>query len=162
MSARSIAPRVLCFAAAALAGGVLASAGLAQAQQAQPRPGRGPAAPAVEPLIKDAHWHHIHLNATDPAASIDFYTRHFDAQKARFAGLADAVWTQKSWMLFSRVNAPPGKTLNTAIWHFGWGAGPGQEAKAEYARQQAMGARFFEPLTDISDLVGQPANTGAF
>lgn len=44
-----------------------------------------------------AHFHHLHLNATDPAAAIQFYTTKFDCEKARFGGEADAVWAQKSW-----------------------------------------------------------------
>src|SRR5690349_3491843 len=34
-----------------------------------------------------AHLHHVHLNSTDPAPAIDFYTGKFDCEKARFAGV---------------------------------------------------------------------------
>ena len=54
-----------------------------------------------------AHFHHLHLNTTDPAAAIDFYTSKFDCEKARFGGLMDAVWAQKSWLLFTKVDQPP-------------------------------------------------------
>ena len=37
-----------------------------------------------------------------PAAAADFYTKHFKAEKAQRNG-APAVWTQKSWMLFTKV-----------------------------------------------------------
>ena len=47
-----------------------------------------------------AHFHHVHLNATDPAGAIGFYTAKFDCEKAKFAGLMDGVWAQKSWLLF--------------------------------------------------------------
>src|SRR6185436_3314577 len=69
-----------------------------------------------------AHFHHLHLNTTDPQAAIDFYTTKFDSEKARFAGLLDAVWAQKSWMLFTKVGTPPPWELTSAVWHFGWGA----------------------------------------
>jgi hypothetical protein len=60
--------------------------------------------------VSDAHFHHLHLNATDPKADIEFYTTKFDAEKARFQGLVDAVWAQKSWVLFQKVaTAPPAK-----------------------------------------------------
>ena len=62
-------------------------------QQAKPQE---PAAPA--PV---AHFHHLHLNATDPAAAINFYTSKFDCERGRFAGLIDGVWAQKSWLLFT-------------------------------------------------------------
>ena len=109
----------------------------------------------VPPSANEAHFHHLHLNSLDPKAAIDFYTSRFDSEKAKFAGLLDAVWTQKSWMLFSKVNTPPVSDLTSSIWHFGWGA---ENMKAEYERQQKLGTKFHTPLTDISDIGG---NAGA-
>jgi catechol 2,3-dioxygenase-like lactoylglutathione lyase family enzyme len=54
-----------------------------------------------------AHFHHIHLNTTEPAAAIDFYRSKFDCEKAKFAGEWDGVWAQKAWILFNKVTAPP-------------------------------------------------------
>lgn len=105
--------------------------------------------------MPEAHFHHLHLNTTDPKAAIDFYTGKFDCEKAKFAGVEDAVWAQKSWLLFNKVNRPPAWELNTAVWHFGWGA---ESMKATYEKQLAMGTKFFTPLTDISDIGG---NVGA-
>ncbi len=48
------------------------------------------------------HFHHAHLNSTDPEAAIDFYTTHLSGEKAAFGG-TEAVWTQKSWLLFNKV-----------------------------------------------------------
>jgi hypothetical protein len=87
-------------------------------------------------------------SATDPQAAINFYTSRFDSEKARFAGLLDAVWAQKSWLLFTKVSTPPPWQLTSAVWHFGWGA---EDMKATYQRQLDMGTKFFTPLTDISD-----------
>src|SRR5687767_2073688 len=64
-----------------------------------------------------AHFHHLHLNATNPAAAIDFYTSKFDCEKGRFAGVMDAVWAQKSWLLFTKVSSPPPWELTSAVWH---------------------------------------------
>ena len=83
-----------------------------------------------------AHFHHLHLNSTDPAAAIDFYTSKFDCEKARFAGLLDGVWAQKSWLLFTKVSSPPPWELTSAIWHFGWGA---EDMKATYQKHLDMG-----------------------
>ena len=99
-----------------------------------------------------AHFHHIHLNATDPGAAMDFYTRKFDCEKSKFSG-ADAVWTQKSWILFTKVKDAPASGIVSAIWHFGWGA---EDMPATYQRQIGLGTKFNTPLTDISDLVGKP------
>lgn len=107
-----------------------------------------------------AHFHHLHLNATDPAAAINFYTSKFDCEKGKFAGLLDGVWAQKSWMLFTKVSAPPPWELTSAIWHFGWGA---EDMKATYQKQLDSGTKFFTPLTDISDIGGRnPGATGLF
>ena len=102
-----------------------------------------------------AHFHHVHLNVTDPKASADFYTSKFDCEKAQFADKQQAVWAQKSWLLFNQVKKSPQLDLTSAIWHIGWGA---ENMKETYAKQQAMGTKFFEPLRDISDIGG---NTGA-
>jgi len=105
--------------------------------------------------MPEAHFHHLHLNTLDLAAAIEFYTGKFDCEKAKFAGLLDGVWAQKSWMFFTKVNQPPIADLTSAVWHFGWGA---EDMKATYAKQLAMGTKFATPITDISDIGG---NTGA-
>ncbi len=105
--------------------------------------------------VNEAHFHHLHLNTTDPQAAIDFYTSRFDSEKAKFAGLVDGVWTQKSWILFSKVATAPVSDLTSSIWHFGWGA---EKMKEEYERQLKLGTKFFTPITDISDIGG---NVGA-
>lgn len=100
-----------------------------------------------------AHFHHIHLNATDPAAAIDFYTAKFDCEKAKFAGEWDGVWAQKAWILFNKVAAAPPSAITSGIWHFGWGA---EDMKAAYQKQLDSGTKFDTPLTDISDLANFP------
>src|SRR5438477_6525722 len=100
-----------------------------------------------------AHFHHIHLNATEPAAAIDFYTSKFDCEKGKFAGEWDGVWAQKAWILFSKVPAAPPSEITSAVWHFGWGA---EDMKAEVQKQLASGTKFDTPLTDISDLANFP------
>ena len=72
------------------------------------------------PQMPEAHFHHLHLNTIDPKAAIDFYPAKFDCEKAKFAGSMDAVWTQKSWILFNKVDKPPISDFTSAIWHFGW------------------------------------------
>jgi predicted enzyme related to lactoylglutathione lyase len=109
--------------------------------------------------IAEAHFHHLHLNTTDPKAAIDFYTSKFDCEKARFANLMDGVWAQKSWLLFTKVDQPPKADLTSAVWHFGWGA---ENMKEVYDRQVAKGTTFFTPITDISDIGGNAGATGTF
>lgn len=106
------------------------------------------AAPTTTPT---ARFHHVHLNTTDPAAAIDFYTTKFKATKAKFAGLADAVWTGDSWLLFTKVSTPPPSELESAIWHIGWGA---EDMKSTYQKQLDSGTKFATPITDITAMTG--------
>src|SRR5215467_1421272 len=105
-----------------------------------------------------AHFHHVHLNSTDPVAAMDIYTSKFDCDKARFAGKLDAVWAQKSWLFFNKVKQPPKSEITSAVWHIGWGA---EDMKAAYQKQVDSGTKFETPLTDISDIGGGNA-TGLF
>jgi catechol 2,3-dioxygenase-like lactoylglutathione lyase family enzyme len=106
-----------------------------------------------------AHFHHVHLNATDPQAAIEFYTTKFDAEPAKFAGVVDAVWAQKSWLLFTKVAAPPKSEITSAIWHIGWGA---EKMPETYQKQLDSGTKFATPITDISDIGGNTAAKGVF
>ena len=109
--------------------------------------------PAFGQQYPQAHFHHIHLNSTDPAAAIEFYTSKFDCEKAKFAGSWDGVWAQKAWVLFNKVAAPPSAEITSTIWHFGWGA---EDMPATYQKQLNSGTKFNTPLTDISDLARSP------
>ncbi len=101
--------------------------------------------------VSDAHFHHLHLNSTDPKGAIEFYTTKFDSEKARFKDVLDAVWTQKSWILVAKVAAAPPSDVVSAIWHFGWGA---EDMKTTYQKQLDSGTKFATPLNDISDIGG--------
>ncbi|HEY6274581.1 MAG TPA: VOC family protein [Terriglobales bacterium] len=136
---------------------ILAGTATVAALAQQPSPA-SPSAPATQPAPALAHFHHLHLNATDPAADIAFYTAKFDCEKARFNGMIDAVWAQKSWMLFTKTATPPKSEVTSAIWHFGWGA---EDMKATYQKQLDGGTKFETPITDISDIGGGNA-TGRF
>jgi catechol 2,3-dioxygenase-like lactoylglutathione lyase family enzyme len=102
------------------------------------------------PAPQPAHFHHLHLNTRDPAAAITFYTGKFDCEPAQFLG-QNAVWTQRSWLLFNKVKSAPPWELTSAIWHFGWGA---EDMRAAYQKQLELGTKFFTPLTDISNILG--------
>jgi catechol 2,3-dioxygenase-like lactoylglutathione lyase family enzyme len=109
-------------------------------------------ASAQDPAAPPAHFHHVHVNATDPKSSIDFYTSKFDCEKGRFAGHLDAVWARKSWVLFTKVDAPASHEIVSAIWHIGWGA---EDMPATYRKQLESGTKFQTPITDISKLAGR-------
>ena len=97
-----------------------------------------------------AHFHHVHLNSTDPRAAIEFYTTHLSGERAIFDG-ADAVWTQASWLLFNKVKQPPPSEVVSPLFHIGWGA---EDMKAEFERQMKLGTTFQTVLTDGVELFG--------
>jgi len=75
---------------------------------------------SVEPL----HFHHVHLNSTDPPAAAAYYPKPFalSATKATFNGF-EAVKTGNIYILFTKVATTPQNELTgpqTSVWHFGW------------------------------------------
>jgi catechol 2,3-dioxygenase-like lactoylglutathione lyase family enzyme len=105
---------------------------------------------AASPAFAQTHFHHAHLNSVDPAAAIDFYTTHLSGEKATFDG-KPAVWTQKSWLLFTKVKQPPPSDIISPLFHIGWGA---EDMKAEFERQMKLGTTFQTVLTDGVELFG--------
>jgi catechol 2,3-dioxygenase-like lactoylglutathione lyase family enzyme len=66
-------------------------------------------------------FHHLHLNSVDPAAAIDFYVRQFaSTSKTSWGGFPALASPNDVLILFSKVDAPPPVTPQSAIWHFGW------------------------------------------
>ncbi len=113
--------------------------------------------PVAQPL---AHFHHVHLNTTDPQAAIGFYTAKLESEKRKFAGAADGVWAHKSWLLFTKVNSAPKAEITSAIWHIGWGGG--DNMKETYQKQVDSGTKFQTPITDISDQCDGKGGNGRF
>lgn len=85
-------------------------------------------ASAEEPA-QPARFHHVLINSTSPDKSIRFYRRVFGAVPIKFRNTADALFTERSFILFNKVESSPDPTLNTGIWHIGWG---GVDVKNEY------------------------------
>lgn len=102
-------------------------------------------APAEAPP-EPARFHHVRLNVTDPAASIRFYRRVFGAVPIEFKGVAPALFTERSFILFNQVDEAPDSTLNTGIWHIGWG---GVDVKNEYEWWKSHGVDIHTPLSPL-------------
>lgn len=96
--------------------------------------------------VEPARFHHVRLNATNPDNSIRFYRRVFGAVPVRFRGVADALFTERSFILFNQVDSPPDPTLNTGIWHIGWG---GVDVKSQYEWWKNRDVDFHTPLTPL-------------
>ncbi|MCH8203992.1 MAG: VOC family protein [Candidatus Hydrogenedentes bacterium] len=89
--------------------------------------GLGPAAWAQE--VEPAHFHHVHLNVTDPAKTLAYYKKIHGATETRYRGVADALFTERSFILMNEVAEPPASALTAGLWHIGWG---GRDVPSEY------------------------------
>jgi catechol 2,3-dioxygenase-like lactoylglutathione lyase family enzyme len=66
-------------------------------------------------------FHHLHLNAVDPDAALEFYVRQFPrSARTTWSGLPALAAPNDVLVLFTRVGAAPPTSPPTAIWHFGW------------------------------------------
>src|SRR5262245_33404829 len=66
-------------------------------------------------------FHHMHVNSIDPDAAIDWYTRQFPStSKGEWGGHKALKSPNDVLVLFTKVDAPPPTSPQTAIWHFGW------------------------------------------
>ena len=65
-------------------------------------------------------FHHLHLNAVDPDAAMDFYVRQFPStSKVTWGGQPALEAPNDVLVLFTKVNKRP-RLEGSAIWHFGW------------------------------------------
>jgi hypothetical protein len=76
------------------------------------------------PKVEALHFHHIHLNSTDPKAAAAYYPKPFalSAAATTFNGF-EAVKTGNVYVLFTKVATTPQNELTgpqTSVWHFGW------------------------------------------
>jgi catechol 2,3-dioxygenase-like lactoylglutathione lyase family enzyme len=90
---------------------------------------------AEERAEESAAFHHVHVNATDPARSIKLYERYFSGVPVKFAGVSEALLVDCSFILYSKVDEPAPTELTSARWHIGWGCvdGPSDHARREKA-----------------------------
>lgn len=105
-----------------------------------------PTARAAAEDVQPARFHHVHLNVTDPKKSIQFYGRVFGATPTKYNGVADALFTERSFILLNKVDTPPENKLNTGIWHIGWG---GVDVKNEYEWWKSHGVDIHTPLSPL-------------
>ena len=101
---------------------------------------------AAEPAVEAARFHHVLLNVTNPQESIKFYSRVFGATPVRFRGVSDALFTERSFLLLNKVDQPPNGTLDTGIWHIGWG---GVDVKNEYEWWKRHDVTIHTPLSPL-------------
>src|SRR5713101_6861149 len=101
----------------------------------------------VEPM----HFHHVHLNATNPAAAAEYYPKPFPASatKTTFNGY-EAVKSGTVYLLFTKVATTPQNELTgpqTSVWHFGWNT---PDSRKYDERFRAMGLEIAQ-MWDAAD-----------
>jgi catechol 2,3-dioxygenase-like lactoylglutathione lyase family enzyme len=93
-----------------------------------------------------AHFHHVRLNVRDVRKSMQFYQRAFGAVPVKYRGNPDAMFTERSFLLFNAVPEAPDPKLDTGIWHIGWG---GVDVRSEYEWKKNHGVTIHTPLSPL-------------
>ncbi|HTE39605.1 MAG TPA: VOC family protein [Steroidobacteraceae bacterium] len=106
----------------------------------------GHARAADQTPAPEIHFHHVHLNVTDPAATIGFYQKYFGANSIKYRGLSDGLLTEKSFLLLNKVATPPRSNLGTSLWHIGWA---GVDGESEFAWRSNAGIGVQTPVTAL-------------
>ena len=65
-------------------------------------------------------FHHVHLRAADPAASLSWYKERFGGESAKLKGRIDALKYGDVWVLVQKADAAPAPSTGHAIDHVGW------------------------------------------
>jgi catechol 2,3-dioxygenase-like lactoylglutathione lyase family enzyme len=65
-------------------------------------------------------FHHVHLRATDPAASLAWYKERFGGESAKLKGRIDALKYGDVWVLVQKADVAPAPSTGHAIDHVGW------------------------------------------
>ncbi|MBI2422431.1 MAG: VOC family protein [Candidatus Hydrogenedentes bacterium] len=96
-----------------------------------------------------ARFHHVHINTTDQARSMKFYEEVFGAVPVKFMNRVDALFTERSFLLFNVVEEEPRNAWTTGIWHIGWG---GVDVAHEFQWWKKQGVPFH---TELQPLPGE-------
>jgi catechol 2,3-dioxygenase-like lactoylglutathione lyase family enzyme len=67
------------------------------------------------------NFHHVHLNVVEPERTIAYYRKFHGAVPIRYAGVADALFVERSFILLNKVEVPAPSSIETGLWHIGWG-----------------------------------------
>jgi catechol 2,3-dioxygenase-like lactoylglutathione lyase family enzyme len=105
-------------------------------------------APTAVNAEESAEFHHVRINSVDPAKSIKFYERNFSAVPVKFAGVADGLLVDRSFILYTKVDEPAPSDLTSAIWHIGWG---GVDGPSDHAWREKAGVEFETPATPLGN-----------
>lgn len=103
---------------------------------------------ALAQEVEPARFHHVHLNVSKPEETMRFYREIFGATPVRYANAVDALYTERSFLLFNVVSAPAPSALESGIWHIGWG---GIDMPNEYEWLKSRGVKIHTPLYPLGN-----------
>ena len=95
-------------------------------------------------MVEDADtlgFHHIHLSATDPAATLTWYQEMFGGESARLRDRLDGLWLGDIWLLAMSAEGTPAATAGRAIDHIAFSVDNFDSAAARMRRD---GVAFLE------------------
>ena len=98
---------------------------------------------AEDDVEQPAHFHHVRLNVTDPAKTIDFFTKNLGATEIKYHDRVRALFTERSFLLLNKVDSPPPYLPHSAVSHIGWASVNGQ---ADYEWLKSRGVEFETPI----------------
>ena len=71
--------------------------------------------------VEPAHFHHVRFNVTHPEKTLEYYQKFLGAVKVKYRNSTDVLFTERSFILFNKVDVQPPSKLASALWHIGWG-----------------------------------------
>ncbi len=101
-------------------------------------------------MLPAPRFHHLHLRSIDPDSAIEFYVRQFSTcESGYWAGLPALLSPNNVMILFDRMDAPPLKTPQSAIWHFGWHVTDSRAKTLEFeAREEVISRPLFSGVAN--------------
>ena len=101
---------------------------------------------ALAQEAEQPNFHHAHINAVDPAKSIQYYKTMFGAVPVKFRGVSDAVLTDRSFFLFTKVDEPAPWEMISGLYHLGWG---GVDGPGDFAWRDKKGMKWQTGLSSL-------------
>ena len=105
--------------------------------------------------VAEVTFHHVHMNVVDPQQSIAFYTDAFEQTQRTVVAGWDALRSEDSYILFSRVTSPRSAEWDTPIWHFGWNS---PDVVATHERLVSRGVSFFRVPPPSGHMIAPDGN----
>ena len=106
-------------------------------------------------MLAPPRFHHLHLRSIDPKAAIEFYVRQFPScESGHWASLPALLSPNDVMILFDRMEMPPPKLPQSAIWHFGWHVTDSRATTLEFETRDEVTARpLFSGVANKSVLI---------